>query len=327
MPLNFRTFDLNLLRIFDAVMAEGSLTRAAVTLNMTQPAVSHAMKRLREGVGEELFVRTAHGMRPSPRAEQLWPLVRDTLSDLRQALAPEGFDPVRDTVHFRLAMADATAATLTPGLVHVIEEGGFAPTLQILPLATRDPGRLLEAGEADLAVGYFPEALQSQLSQARDASLLHQRLYETRYVCVMRRNHPLAREPLTLDSYCQAHHLLVSFSGRPMGYVDQALAALGRRRRTVLTVNQFFTAGRVVSQSNLLTVLPEGFVEATGYRRELVTRELPLTMRPVYVDMLWHRRLDAHPAQRWLREQLLRIAITATPEAANATAAAAGSST
>jgi DNA-binding transcriptional LysR family regulator len=82
----------------------------------------------------------------------------------------------------------------------------------------------------------------------------------------------------------------------------------------------------VVSQSNLLTVLPEGFVEATGYRRELVTRELPMSMRPVHVDMLWHRRQDAHPAQRWLREQLLNIAAAATPEAANSTAAAAGSS-
>ncbi len=314
MSLNFRTFDLNLLRIFDAVMAEGSLTRAALTLNMTQPAVSHAMKRLREAVGEALFIRTAHGMRPSPRAEQLWPMVRDTLAGLRQALAPEDFDPQRDTVHFRLAMADATAATVTPGLVQIIEAGSFAPTLQVQPLATRDPTRLLEAGETDLAVGYFPEALQSMLGHGRDTPYLHQRLYETRYVCVMRRNHPLAGEPLTLDSYCAAHHLLVSFSGRPMGYVDQALAALGRRRRTVLTVNQFFTAGRVVSQSNLLTVLPEGFVEATGYRSELVTRELPLSMRPVTVDMLWHRRLDSHPAQRWLRAQLLQVASTATAE-------------
>jgi DNA-binding transcriptional LysR family regulator len=172
-----------------------------------------------------------------------------------------------------------------------------------------------------LAVGYFPEAMQSLLSRGREPSFMHQRLHETRYVCVMRRNHPLAREPLTLDAYCAAQHLLVSFSGRPVGYVDQALAALGLSRRTVLTVNEFFTAGRVVSQSNLLTALPEGFVEATGYRRELVTRDLPFTMRPVLVDMLWHRRLDTHPAQRWLREQLLAIAAAATLDAAGAAAA------
>ncbi len=311
MALNFRTFDLNLLRIFDVVMAEGSLTRAAQTLAMTQPAVSHAMKRLRVAVGEDLFTRTAYGMRPSARAEQLWPLVRQTLGELRQALAPEGFDPVHDTVHFRLAMADATAALLSPGLVHTIEAEHLAVTLRVLPLTTRDPRQLLEAGDADLAVGYFPEVMQTLTALGRESPLMHERLYDTRYVCVMRRGHPLAAQAMDLDVYCAAPHLLVSFSGRPIGYVDQALAGLGRRRRIVLTVNQFFTAGRVVTHSDLLTVLPEGFVEATGYRRELVTRELPLQMRPVQVDMLWHRRQDTHPAQRWLREQVLLAASAA----------------
>lgn len=304
MSLNFRSFDLNLLRVFDVVMAEGSLTRAADALAMTQPAVSHAVKRLREAVGEELFTRTAHGMKPTPRAEQLWPRVRETLSHLREALAPEAFDPRTDAVHFRLAMADATAALLSPGLLNTIERQQLALSLRVLPLTTRDPSRMLEAGEAELAVGYFPELMSTLASLGRDAPLQHERLYTSRYVSVMRRGHPLAELPLNLDNYCAAHHLLVSFSGRPFGYVDQSLASLGRRRRIVLTVNQFFTAGRVVAQSDLLTVLPEGFVDATGYRSELVTRELPFEMRPVHVDMLWHRRHNAHPAQRWLREQV-----------------------
>lgn len=304
MSLNFRSFDLNLLRVFDAVMAEGSLTRAADVLSMTQPAVSHAMKRLREAVGEALFVRTAHGMRPTPRAEQLWPRVRETLAHLRDALAPDRFDPRQDSVQFRLAMADATAALLSPPLVRTIEAGPHVVGLRLLPLTTRDPSRVLEASDADLAVGYFPELMAALDSRGRDSTLRREALYRTRYVCVMRRGHPLASMPLTLDAYCAAHHLLVSFSGRPHGPVDQALAAAGRRRRIVLTVNQFFTAGRVVTQSDLLTVLPEGFVEATGYRRELVTRELPLELQPVHVDMVWHRRHDQHPAQMWLRERV-----------------------
>jgi len=317
MSLNFRSFDLNLLRVFDAVMAEGSLTRAADVLAMTQPAVSHAMKRLREAIGEDLFTRTAHGVRPSSRAEQLWPRVRETLANLREALAPESFDPRQDGAHFRLAMADATAALLSPGLLQTIEAGQLAVSLRILPLITRDPRRLLEAGDADLAVGYFPEVIVALEALGRESPLQHERLYRTRYVCVMRRGHPLAAAPLTLDTYCAAHHLLVSFSGRPHGYVDQALAAAGRRRRIVLTVNQFFTAGRLVAQSDLLTVLPEGFVGATGYRGELVTRELPLTLRPVHVDMLWHRRNDPHPAHRWLRGE-----VQAATRAAEAAAAA-----
>ena len=308
MSLNFRTLDLNLLRVFDSVMAEGSLTRAAAALAMTQPAVSHALRRLREVVGQDLFVRVAHGVRPTPHAEALWPQVRGALGTLRQALAPGDFDPRRDAVQLRLAMADATAALLAPALVARIEQDQALENLRLLPLTTRDPRRLVEGGDADLAVGFFPSLLTSIVAQGQDSHLRHARLYDTRYVCVMRRGHPLAERALTLDDYTAAHHLLVSFSGRPHGYVDQALAALGRQRRIVLTVNQFFTAGRVVARSDLLTVLPEGFVEATGNDDELVTRELPLTLDPVHVEMIWHLRHDADPAHRWLRDLLLAAA-------------------
>jgi DNA-binding transcriptional LysR family regulator len=299
--MNFRTLDLNLLRVFDAVMAEGSLTRASAGLAMTQPAVSQALRRLREAVGDDLFVRVAHGVRPTPRAEALWPQVRAALGALRQALVPGDFDPRRDPVQLRIAMADATAALLAPALVARIEEDEAMVNLRVLPLTTRDPRRLVESGDADLAVGYFPELVTTIVAQGRDSHLHHARLYESRYVCVMRSGHPLAQRALTLDDYCAAHHLLVSFSGRPHGYVDEALASLGRQRRVVLTVNQFFTAGRVVARSNLLTVLPEGFVEATGYGHELVIRELPMALQPVHVEMIWHLRHDADPAHRWLR--------------------------
>ena len=304
MALNFRTLDLNLLRVLDAVMAEGSLTRAAVVLAMTQPAVSHALRRLREAVGEELFVRTAHGMKPTPLAETLWPQVREALATLRQALAPGDFDPRRDAVQLRIAMADATAALLAPRLVTGIEAVGALVNLRVLPLTTRDPRRLLDAGEADLAVGFFPETLTAIVAQGQDSHLRHSRLYTTRYVCVMRQGHPLASVEMTLDTYCAAHHLLVSFSGRPHGYIDQALSALGRQRRVVLTVNQFFTAGRVVAQSDLLTVLPEGFVSATGYGPQLLMRELPMALGPMNVEMIWHLRDDAAPEHRWLRQQM-----------------------
>jgi DNA-binding transcriptional LysR family regulator len=300
--LNFRTLDLNLLRVFDAVMAEGSLTRAAGGLAMTQPAVSHALKRLREAVGDELFTRTAFGVRPTPRAEALWPAVRGSLGALQHALSPAEFDPARDPATFRLAMADATAALLCPLLLGNIESAQALANLRVLPLVTRDPRKLIEADEIDLAVGFFPEAVTAIVAQGADSNLRHARLYTTRYMCVMRRKHPLADKPLTLDAYCDAHHLLVSFSGKPHGYVDQALAARGRQRRIVLTVNQFFTAGRVVTHSDLLTVLPESFIDATGYRDELVTRELPIELGPVNVEMLWHLRHDREPAHLWLRD-------------------------
>jgi DNA-binding transcriptional LysR family regulator len=306
--MNFRTLDLNLLRVFDAVMAEGSLTRSAQVLAMTQPAVSHAMKRLHESVGEVLFVRSAHGMRPTPRAQALWPQVRAALGGLQQALAPAAYDPRVDPASFRLTMVDATAGLLMPPLIQAIESGQAQANLRVLPLTTRDPRQLLERGDADLAVGHFPDAVAAIHAEGEDSPLRHQRLYDTRYVCAMRAGHPLAASAtLALDDYCTAHHLLVSFSGRAHGFVDQALAGLGRSRRIVLTVNQFFTAGQVVSGSDLLTVLPESFLAATGYQQALVVRELPFEMGRVQGAMIWHMRKDGDLAQRWLREQILQI--------------------
>jgi DNA-binding transcriptional LysR family regulator len=304
--MNFRTLDLNLLRVFDAVMAEGSLTRAATNLAMTQPAVSHAVKRLHEAVGESLFERNAHGVRPTQRAQALWPQVRAALGQLQQALAPAAFEPRTDPVNFRLAMVDATAVLLIPYLISAIEQQRALANLRVLPLTTRDPRPLLERGEVDLAVGHFPDAIAGLMAEGDDANLRHQRLYESHYVCVMRREHPLAKKALSLDDYCAANHLLVSFSGRPHGFVDQALGALGRQRRILLTVNQFYTAGRVVAESDLLTVLPVSFLSATGVPSELVTRELPFALNTIQVAMIWHLRRDAAPAHRWLRELVLR---------------------
>jgi DNA-binding transcriptional LysR family regulator len=299
---NFRTLDLNLLRVFDAVMAEGNLTRAANVLALTQPAASHALKRLHEALNETLFVRTATGLKPTPRAEALWPRVRRSLATLQRALAPEHFDPRTDAVNYRVAMADATAALLAPWLVRAIESVQAAANLRVLPLTTRDPRSLLEQGTADLAVGHFPDLIATLLMQ--EDTLRHARLYDTRYVCVMRRDHPLANKKLTLDAFCAAHHLQVSFSGRPLSLIDRALANMGRRRRIVLTVNQFFTAGRVVTQSDLLTVLPLSFLAATGRPGELATRELPFDPGAVHVEMVWHLRRDDDPAHRWLRAVL-----------------------
>ena len=306
--LNFRTLDLNLLRVFDVVMAERNLTRAAERLSITQPAVSNALKRLRESVGEDLLTRAPSGVKPTPRAEALWPEVRNALGNLHAALAPGEFDPQADAVDFRLAMADATAALYMPPLVAQIEHSRAQVNLRVLPLTTRDPSALLERGDADLAIGYFPAAVAAMLGQGAEAALRHTQLHETEYVCVMRAGHPLAKRELTLDAYCAANHLLVSFSGRAHGPIDDVLAPLDRKRRIVLTVNQYFTAGRVVAESDLLTVLPASLVGATGYREKVVTKPLPFHLDGMNVAMLWHQRNDRASAHQWLRERMLEVA-------------------
>ncbi len=313
---SFRSLDLNLLRVFDEVMATRNTTRAAENLAMTQPAVSNALRRLREALDDELVTRAGYGIAPTPRAIALWPVVRDALNSLQASLNPDAFEPATSTAGFVLAMADATAAMLIPRMIRHSEINAPGITTRVLPLTTRDPRTLLEAGEVDLAVGYFPAVvaainLQTMQTGSPD-SLYHTQLYSGEYVCVMRRDHPLARDlaskPLSLDSYCAAHHLLVSFSGRPFGFVDEALAAISRSRRVVITVNQFFTAGRVVAGSDLLTVLPRHFLPSTGISDEFAVVDLPFTVPPVRVDMIWHRRSQSSSAQQWLRNAVVEAA-------------------
>jgi DNA-binding transcriptional LysR family regulator len=306
---NFRTLDLNLLRVFDEVMAERSLTRAARNLSLTQPAVSNALRRLRDAIGDELVVRSGQAMAPTPRALALWPTVREALRQLQESLTPSSFEPATANTAFVLAMADATAAELMPGLSDILEREAPGVAMRVLPLTTRDPRRLLDEGTADLAVGHFPSVLADLVVRAQGDDAVafgYQRLYDGQYVCVMRAGHPLARGPLTLDKFCNARHMLVSFSGRPYGFIDESLASLGKKRQVVMTVNQFFTAGRVVANSNLLTVLPQHFVSVTGIADQLVLRQLPFDVAPVHVDAVWHSRVDTQSAHQWLRQVISR---------------------
>ena len=314
---NFRTLDLNLLRVFDEVMSERSLTRAARNLSLTQPAVSNALRRLREALGDELVHRSGQGVEPTAYALALWPAVHNALRELQELIVPSSFEPATADDTFVLAMADATAAALIPGLVDIIETEAPGVSIRVVPLATRDPRRLLDDAAADLAIGYFPAVLADLTARSQTGaavSFAHQRLYDGEYVCVMRQGHPFASGPLTLNRFCSARHLLVSFSGRPYGFIDESLASLERQRRIVLTVNQFFTAGRVVANSNLLTVLPRHFVNVTGIADELVYRELPFDVPTVHVDAVWHHRQQQHSAHQWLRQTIARSAAQAFAE-------------
>jgi DNA-binding transcriptional LysR family regulator len=306
-PINFRTLDLNLLKVFDVVMVERNVTRAASRLDMTQPAVSNALRRLRESTHEELFVPTSSGVTPTAHAQTLWPAVRASLDNLQDAFEPQGFDSRVDARVFTLAMADATAALFVPVLVDELQREQSLVDLQVVPLNTRDPRAMLEQGQADIALGFFPEVAGVLAAEGDVSVMRRERLYACEYVCVMRHDHPLSREgALTLDSYCDAQHVRVSFAGRPRGYVDEALSRLGRKRRCLLTVNEFFTAGAAVHRSDLLTVLPRSFVPATGFESKLTICPLPFEMPGIEVNLLWHCSHDKDSAQRWLRSVLVR---------------------
>ena len=310
--MNFLTLDLNLLRVFDEVMAERNLTRAARNLAITQPAASNALRRLRTALGDDLVTRAGYGVVPTPFALSIWPAVREALTNLRAAIAPIDFDPSTTRETFVLAMADATSAILIPRLLQIMESEAPSASMRVRPLTTRDPRPLLEGNEVQMAVGYFPAVVAAitlgEMQEDKPDTFGHAPVYSGQYVCVRRRDHPLAASPISLDAYCAARHLLVSFSGRPFGFVDEALSVIKRARRVVLTVNQFFTAAEVVTQSDLLTILPRDFIPSTGIADRLAWQPLPVQVPLLQVDMLWHRRNEISPAHTWLRNAVGRLA-------------------
>jgi DNA-binding transcriptional LysR family regulator len=305
--MNFRTLDLNLLRVFDAVMVERNVTRAAEQLAMTQPAVSNALRRLREAIDEELFVPGSTGVTPTPQAEAIWPSIRESLSGLRELFDPQAFDPAHDERRFTLAMADATAAVILPRLLAAVEHSRVS--LQIEPLTTRDPRALLERGGVDAAIGFFPDVARALTAALVQGETALEPLYDCDYVCAMRREHPLAdRDPLTLNDYCAAAHVRVSFAGRPHGFVDEKLAGLGRSRRVTLMLGQYAAAVQVLCTTDLLGVLPRRYVQASGAADTLHVTALPFPMPRVEIGLLWHRRHERDAAQRWLRERVVQAA-------------------
>jgi len=313
--MNFQTFDLNLLRIFDAVMTEQNITRAAERLSTTQPAVSNALKRLREAVNDEILVRTARGMKPTARAEEIWPAVQAALASLENALSPEHFDISSAKASLRIAMADSTANLLLPQVMERIRQEAPQIDIRMVPLPGRDPRPMLLNADTDLAVGSFPGVVaQLRDGQRRDVTLHHQRLYSGEPVCIMRAGHPLANKELTIDRYCESLHLLVSFSGRPSGPADDMLATLGRTRRIALTVNQFSTAFHIIARSDLIAIVPRHLIEASSFADQLVVETLPFQLPTVYVDMLWHERDTRHPVHKWLRETIMRVPAVAAHE-------------
>lgn len=309
---NFGNLDLNLLRVFDEVMIERSLTRAGLRLSMTQPAVSNALRRLRETLGEELFRRNGFGVEPTPFAQTIWPTVRDALQQLQDTLAPGAFDALSDERTFVLTMADVTASMLMPNLMRWLTREAPGVNIRVLPLTSRDPRIALQSGAVELAVGHFPGVMaeiNNNHLQELGSRFSHQRLYESRYVVAMRRDHPLVGQSISLVDYCAAQHLLVNFSGRAHGYVDEALAHVGLERRVNLTVNQFFTAARVVASTDMITTLPRHFLEVSGMANDLWIAELPLPVPPVVVDALWCKALDTQPAHLWLRAAVAQAGV------------------
>jgi len=296
--MNWGGFDLNLLIVFDAVMQERSVTRAGSRIGLSQPAMSHALNRLRYMLKDELFVRTPEGMVPTPRAERLAEPRRDAVSEMQLALEPAAFDPAASDRRFALAVNNYAAVVLAPPLVAAASAAAPAVRLDLRPSGTLDIIDRLDRSDLDLTVG----SMASEGERFATAPLL-----EDPFVMVMRRGHPASRRKLSAAAFSALPHLEISSSGEDTGFIDRWLAEGGFVRRIALRA-PYLSAAAILVQSDMVATLSRRIAQEFVRSHPLQIREPPYDSPRVRTVMLWHRRLDRHPAHRWLRDVVLSVA-------------------
>ncbi|MDR3512239.1 MAG: LysR family transcriptional regulator [Caulobacteraceae bacterium] len=302
-------FDLNLLIVFDAVMRERSVTRAADRLNLSQPAMSHALKRLRALMNDQLFVRTPSGMEPTPRAQQFAAPVRRALDELSVALEPDRFNPATAERSFRLSVNNYAAVVLAAPIALACAREAPGVHLSLSPSGALNIPEALDRGELDLAI------VAGQPLLLRFAS---QRLLQDDFVAVLREDHPAAAAALTAEALAGLPRLNITSSGEDVGFVDAALAERGLVQRVGLEA-PYLSAGPLLAGSDMVAVLGQPFAVAFRQSFAVAIRALPFKTPKVGVNMVWHRRFDDQSAHRWLRETIARVAaqvIARTPAAA-----------
>lgn len=298
MAATLRGIDMNLLVVLDALMSERNVTRAGERLGMTQPAVSNALKRLRALTGDRLFVRGGDGIVPTLRAVELSEPLRDALNRIELALAPTAFDPGSAELTFNLAFSDQANLIVLPPLATLlhaeapgIELNAVAKALPTLPI-------LLDKNQIDVAVGIFTDVPTRFRSEV---------LFQDRYVCLMRRDNPLAEGPLTLNRLDKAAHILLRSHPSAQALFDDVMAAHGLRRRSAVATTQTGAIGPIVRGGNMVACILAGIVEALPAedRRGLICRTVPVP--PVDIKLAWHVAGSDNVANRWLRSRIREV--------------------
>jgi DNA-binding transcriptional LysR family regulator len=300
--MNWRNLDLNLLVVFNVVAQERSATRAAAKLNMTQPAISHALNRLRGALRDDLFVRTPEGMEPTPHAERLIGPVRAALESLHNALdGAAAFDPATAEHGFVIALDNRGALVLAPPVAAVVAAEAPGVTLDMRPSGTLDLAERLDRGELDVAIG----GLAAPAERFSD-----RRLFDEGFAAVVRRGHPAAADgALDIAALGAYPHLVLSSTREEASFVDVELAKHGLARRIALRA-PLLAATVTLAQSDMVAIIGERSAHEFARTAPLEVLQLPFASPRLVTAMLWHRRFDSVPAHQWLRSVVLRVART-----------------
>jgi len=295
--------DLNLLLVFDALMRDGNLTRAGYRFGLSQPAMSHALAKLRKRTGDALFVRVPHGMDPTPYALEIAPMVDEALRLLRGAMeGVRNFDPSTCERTFQILMSDIGELQYLPMLMARLAEVAPQANIRVLQMPRESYQEAFLTGEADLAIGFLP---------ALKAGFYQQRLFEDSYVCLVRSDHPRIRRKITMAQFTQESHVLIEPAGSRFStatpqtstttLIERYLADRGLSRRIALRVPHFMVVPEIVKTTNLIASVPSALKSYLGSMPHIRMLPLPFEVPRFEVKQFWHQRNHNDVANRWLR--------------------------
>jgi DNA-binding transcriptional LysR family regulator len=320
--VNFDRIDLNLIRVLDVILEERNLVRAGLRLHLSQSAVSHALARLREAIGDELFVRTGKGLEPTARALAMAPSLREALSRIEESLGVQPFDPQRSARRFIIAANDHVTAVLVAKLSRRLAARAPGITLVVRPSTRIDLAEQIDVGRIDLAIGVFAEVPKRLRSQT---------LATLGEVMVMRKGHPGARRRLTLADLARYPLVTVSVGGDEEGAVGGFIFERGLARQSEMfdrrsledalkdadlvpniriTVPHSLAIPSLLLDSDMLSIVPETLAQEFASSGRILVRQLPYNAQGAVLRAVWHRRNDHDPACLWLLDEIRAVAPT-----------------
>lgn len=300
--MHIKDIDLNLLRVFDAVYRARNVSRAAEALDLTQPAVSQGLTRLRLLVKDPLFMRASGGVQPSPRADRLAPAVRMALGTLEQALSESvQFDPLQSQKTFRIHMSDIGEGRFLPDLMAALRQRAPGVRIETLPLPIASVADALDSGQIEFAFGFLPSVKDTQRVQ----------LLKDRYIVLLREGHPFAAQAKRRrrggKALLDALHQLEFVAGRTHSDTLRILQLLQLEDRVRLTAEHFMVLPAIVRATDLAVVMPrniaQGFAAEGGY----TVIEPPFPLRDFTVSLHWSQRFESDPGNRWMRQTLVEL--------------------
>ncbi len=294
--MRLKDIDLNLLVMFQQLFKDQRVSSAAASLGLSQPAVSSALNRLRRMLGDELFVRTARGMLPTPFAKELEKQTADALRTIQNALSQQGaFRPPTSTRTFTLSLADIGEVYFLPRLMETLAHTAPHVTITSVRHAASNLPEEMATGKVDLAVGSLP-GLKTNFFQRR--------LFPQRYVCMFRKGHPLDKPKITPAEFSAAEHVIVVAAGTGHAKMNEVLDRAGARRAVHLRVPQFVVVADILHTTNLVATVPEKFAErgAAFFGLRYVTH--PIKVPQIQINLYWHARFHRDPPNQWLRTLL-----------------------